>query len=814
MIWIIFYINLIFEIKYNSISNEYEIVKIGPEEDFILYDKIYTGNNIFHLKKLNNEDFVVVFPIDETKKEFYFSIIQYKNNILSLKEGYENIPLSFQYKIQGLKFLKINSYYAISFFYLNNEEENEIQEVYFSYLTNKKCKNLKVLTYRNMNKELDFRKFIYLDLISPDPDTQKIKIDNKNSSSISFFYDNSPINKDQFYEYTKWSFNSGNNPGEYEILYSVYSSNDYNIDTCKITFKIINEELTSDKIIDGIEIIEDIDTTDIIEVENKDNIINEYIILEKEIKNKIEDLKLFLKINFENNTLFETEYYKINFYNTSKSSQDNAIEKKGITNINLLGCEKILKNAYNIPDKEVLNIIKVEIKRNDTISLQVEYEIYSEELQLLDLNYCKDEIIRLSIPYNLKDIKKNNFRKLSEEISLEEKYKLGLKYDYDILNSNSPFYNDICTPFDSEYSTDLIIEDRKQYYYMTQLFCEDTCTYSSYNISNNKVDCDCYTKTEPKYNINLRNFANNTIDASFNKKKSNTNIIVFQCLGKGFNNFHKNIGVWVILIIFICFCVLSIFTIYFQNNINKLKEEVGDEISEEENSSIKEKNMIVMSYELALLNDKRKYYEIYFDIIKYNHLISFTFISKIYGNNIYLKINMFLFFIVLLFLFNLFLFVDKYFTYIYLNEGKYNFGNEIPMPIVAVLICLLINMVIRLLLKEDMKNLKIFKRINNTSKNITNIVLDVPENIKSNKKIIFFSFIGVIVNIITFFYVISFGGNFINRLKFIIIRIIFSIIISFIIPFILCFIYAFLRYLALKMEIELLYKISLIVQNY
>ena len=40
------------------------------------------------------------------------------------------------------------------------------------------------------------------------------------------------------------------------------------------------------------------------------------------------------------------------------------------------------------------------------------------------------------------------------------------------------------------------------------MFCEDSCSYVSYNITNNKVDYDCYTKIESKYNTLFRNFSN------------------------------------------------------------------------------------------------------------------------------------------------------------------------------------------------------------------------------------------------------------------------------------------------------------------
>ena len=52
---------------------------------------------------------------------------------------------------------------------------------------------------------------------------------------------------------------------------------------------------------------------------------------------------------------------------------------------------------------------------------------------------------------------------------------------------------------------DLIIEDRKKFYYISQLFCENNCIYSSYNMSTKKVYCNCFPKPYPIYNILYRN---------------------------------------------------------------------------------------------------------------------------------------------------------------------------------------------------------------------------------------------------------------------------------------------------------------------
>jgi len=764
-----------FELK--ETSGKVNLHEFKQEKDFIIDDEMHMGNNIFHMRKIDDEEFVVVFPIDETKKEFYFSIFQFRSDVISVKEDYKNVPLSFKHEIQGLKFLKINSDFAISFYYLNTEEIEELKEVYFAYISNRNCTDFEISSYENgkklvtdVNGTIDFLKYISLDIVSPDPEKEFMKLDNSNISSISLFYDNNLFDRNKLYYSQKWSFNSGQKIGTFQLPYTIYNSNGYSSATCKITFKI----------------------------SDSDDSFNE-----NEIRTKIEEIKKNFRTNEENNSIYESEKYKIFIYNTSKISQENISKNKDLSKIDLLDCENILKNQYNIKNDEVLIIIQVDLKRNDTNSIQVEYQIYSEQYNYLDLKFCENKKIKVNIPY---DLTKTKIRKLFQEISLEEKYKLGMKYNYDILNPDSPFYNDICTPFDSEFDTDLIIEDRKKYYYLPQLFCEDSCTYLSYDTLTEKVDCMCNVKIDQIYTTS-RNFSYNIEGQSFHKKITNVNFKVFQCVGKGFKNFFKNIGVYLILIIFASFCYFIFCSIRYEKNTNMTQIDMGN------NTNFSDLLLAVMPYNLAIKHDKRNIFKIYLGTFKYNHLIWFSFINKEYGYNPFLKILVFLFYIILLFLFNLFLYTDKYFTNLYLDEGKYHLRKELSMSIVATLICLLINMVIRILLNNKKNENLIFEKMDiPKSINDTNVSFEI-NLYKNYKKIIIFSIIGILLTFIVFLYVISFGGIFINNHIYIFIRILFSLIITFITPCGLCVIYTLIRYLGLLIKNELVFKIGLIAQN-
>ena len=120
--------------------------------------------------------------------------------------------------------------------------------------------------------------------------------------------------------------------------------------------------------------------------------------------------------------------------------------------------------------------------------------------------------------------------------------------------------------------------------------------------------------------------------------------------------------------------------------------------------------------------------------------------------------------------------------------------------------------------KENSNNYEIieFKSSNTKIQNIKNETNDAPSvnNNKFNWKIIIFEFISIIIIIFVFFYLVSFGGIFVNNQKYINIRVISSLLTGLIIPFIFCLLYSFLRYLGLKKKIKTLYTISKIAQNY
>ena len=66
---------------------------------------------------------------------------------------------------------------------------------------------------------------------------------------------------------------------------------------------------------------------------------------------------------------------------------------------------------------------------------------------------------------------------------------------YDLFDINSPFYNDICTPYKSPEGTDVLLSDRiNSYYYNDGPSCQSNCKFSDYLIESEYLKCECDMK--------------------------------------------------------------------------------------------------------------------------------------------------------------------------------------------------------------------------------------------------------------------------------------------------------------------------------
>ena len=240
------------------------------------------------------------------------------------------------------------------------------------------------------------------------------------------------------------------------------------------------------------------------------------------------------------------------------TSEENEKNNK-ISKIDLGECEKILQNIYKIEDP--LIIFMVDIKRNDTNSTQVEYQVFNpNNLEQLNLSLCENMKIDTYSPI-----------KMDYEVYILAKY---LKEQgYDIFDTSDDFYNDICSTFTSYNNTDVILNDRRKDFYNKNItLCEDKCQYEEFDIETSKVKCLCDIKTTVNSDKLKVKFSPNKIIENFYKIEKYTNLKIVTCYKQVFNlsKLKKNYGSYSMIII----CFLFLITIIF--NCIQLKKKIND----------------------------------------------------------------------------------------------------------------------------------------------------------------------------------------------------------------------------------------------
>ena len=215
-------------------------------------------------------------------------------------------------------------------------------------------------------------------------------------------------------------------------------------------------------------------------------------------------------------------------------------------NIDFSSCEKVLKEKY--PTKE-FRIAQINIgnKNDKCISDQVEYKIYDENGDEIDLSIC--DTVDIVIEYKITNLSLINLEQISD-------FK---EQGIDIFNLNSDFFNDICYSYSNDSSSaDMILSDRVKDIYQNFSICGDGCQYESFNIEKASANCNCKVKQEVSTEKEKGNFKSYIVGAFLD---SNFGVIkcfnlVFSLKGK-----LKNIGFWIFGIMIICH--IPIYILYF-----------------------------------------------------------------------------------------------------------------------------------------------------------------------------------------------------------------------------------------------------------
>ena len=120
------------------------------------------------------------------------------------------------------------------------------------------------------------------------------------------------------------------------------------------------------------------------------------------------------------------------------------------------------------------------MKNDNKLEQNLQYEvIHPITGKTLNKSLCEDTIIDVYVPFNVEN---------------EEIYNNLIDQGYDPLDLNDKFYREICTQYNSENGTDVLLDDREEYIYSTiesEMSCPSGCQRSSYSLDDKYITCEC-----------------------------------------------------------------------------------------------------------------------------------------------------------------------------------------------------------------------------------------------------------------------------------------------------------------------------------
>ena len=287
-------------------------------------------------------------------------------------------------------------------------------------------------------------------------------------------------------------------------------------------------------------------------------------------KNILENIKKIMNATEIGETYeFQSEDLTILIYPTDSNLLTNK------THINFVGCEYTLKSHYNLSNDSIITFFQMEISNKNERSLinQVEYQVFDEQKNPLDLSICNDSNIKI-------------FYGIKNNTNLDKSIINSFKDSgVDVFNISDKFFNDVCYPY-SENGNDLILEDRIKDIYQNYTLCEEGCTYEAIDIFNMLISCQCNIKE------NITNIVTEIKEEAADKITSlNFEIVKCYNLVFSFKGKMKNIGFWILSIFFVIYIISLI--LYFYNGIKPVKQYIFNEmhkfgyINKEQSTKIK-----------------------------------------------------------------------------------------------------------------------------------------------------------------------------------------------------------------------------------
>ena len=255
---------------------------------------------------------------------------------------------------------------------------------------------------------------------------------------------------------------------------------------------------------------------------------------------------------------------------------------------------------------------------------------------------------------------------------------------------------------------------------------------------------------------------------------------------------------------------------HLNKNTNIRETEDNNKIILDENEfkmkNLNDTELDDLEYQLAIIYDKRTFFQFYWSQLKQNHLIIFAFVPNNDYNLIYVKIALFIISFGLFFTINGFFFSDDTMHKVYEDNGKFDIIYQIPQIFYSSIISSIANILLRNLSLSESNILKLktesASNINNAKKKARQI-----ENCLKIKLIIFF-ILSFLLMLFFWYFISCFCAVYKNTQIILIKDTLISFLSSMLYPFILCLIPGCFRIPALRAkskDMKCLYKFSSLV---
>ena len=232
------------------------------------------------------------------------------------------------------------------------------------------------------------------------------------------------------------------------------------------------------------------------------------------------------------------------------------------------------------------------------------------------------------------------------------------------------------------------------------------------------------------------------------------------------------------------------------NKENNLIQNTQDFMKNYKISDITDEEKNNLEYEIALIVDKRTYFQYYYSLLKKKQLILFAFCPNKDYNLTLIKISLLILSFSLFFTINGFFFTDSTMNKINKEHGKYNFLFQIPQMLYSTLISAVINIILKML-SLSQKQILIIKQEKNylNAKKTSNSILKCLKI-----KLSIFFVISSLLMLFFWYFISCFCSVYKNTQKTLIIDTLISFTLSMIYPFGLNLIPGFFRIPALRAQ--------------